>query len=39
MLAEQLIKVGATIKQANTDGLFYVIKRSNLEKVQKVYKE
>jgi hypothetical protein len=39
MLAEQLIKIGATIKQANTDGLFYLIDKKDLDKAHLVYKK
>lgn len=39
MLAEMLTDIGATIKNANTDGLFYVIKNDKIEQAHEVYKQ
>ena len=39
MLAEMLTDIGAVIKNANTDGLFYVIKNDKIEQAHEIYKQ
>ena len=39
MLAEMLTDVGAVIKNANTDGLFYIITNDKIEQVHEIYKQ
>lgn len=39
MLSEKLMQIGAKIKQLNTDGVLYLIKKDKLEEVNKVIKD